>query len=117
MTVINTIELTKTAPGMNIALAIGIALFAILMTIGFLLVSSLNHKREMIGMWCVSIALVLCLFLIIMGLIKDNVTIPTGKYQYEITIDDAVSFNEVIEQYDIIERRGEIFVVEERENE
>lgn len=40
---------------------------------------------------------------------------PTGEYQYEVVFEDDVSFMKVIEKYNIVEQRGEIFVVEEKE--
>lgn len=36
--------------------------------------------------------------------------------QYEVTIDDSVSLTEFYEQYNVIEQRGEIFVVEKKDN-
>lgn len=39
---------------------------------------------------------------------------PTGRYQYEVTIDDSVPFNEVMERYNIVSQRGEIYVLEEK---
>lgn len=39
------------------------------------------------------------------------------RNQYECIIDDSVSINEVYENYNIIERRGDIWVLEEKTNE
>lgn len=36
--------------------------------------------------------------------------------QYEVTIDDSVSLTEFYEHYNVIEQRGEIFVVEKKDN-
>ena len=35
--------------------------------------------------------------------------------QYEVTVDDSVSLTDFYEHYNIIEQRGDIFVVEEKE--
>lgn len=40
--------------------------------------------------------------------------IPTGKYEYEVTIDKSVPMTEFYEKYEIIEQRGEIFVIKEK---
>ena len=40
---------------------------------------------------------------------------PTGRYRYEVTIDPSVTFSELYEKYDVIEQRGEIWVLEEKE--
>ena len=37
------------------------------------------------------------------------------RNQYECIIDDSVSINEVYENYNVIERRGDIWVVEDKE--
>lgn len=42
--------------------------------------------------------------------------VPTGRYRYEVTIDGSVSFNDIYERYEIVEQRGEIWVLEEKEN-
>ena len=36
--------------------------------------------------------------------------------RYEVTIDDSVSLTEFYEHYNVIEQRGEIFVVEKKDN-
>ena len=41
---------------------------------------------------------------------------PTGRYRYEATIDKSVSFTELYEKYDIVEQRGEIYILEDKEN-
>lgn len=38
----------------------------------------------------------------------------TGELQYELTIDDTVSMTEFNKKYEIVEQRGDIFVVKER---
>lgn len=43
-----------------------------------------------------------------------NLIIKTGEYRYECVIDDSVSYNEVVENYKIIERRGDIWVLEDK---
>ena len=40
--------------------------------------------------------------------------VPTGKYKYEVTIDDNVSMKEFNEHHEILEQRGEIYVVKEK---
>lgn len=41
----------------------------------------------------------------------------TGKYEYQITIDDSVSFNEFMNKYEIIDKQGKIYTVRLREEE
>ena len=46
-------------------------------------------------------------------MITDRVTIPT---QYEVIISEDVNYIEFTERYDVIEQRGKILVIKEREN-
>lgn len=39
------------------------------------------------------------------------------KKQYEVTINENVKFNEFMEHYKVIEQRGQIYIIEEREGE
>lgn len=43
-----------------------------------------------------------------------NITFKTGEYRYECIIDDSVPYNEVVENYNIIEQRGDILVLEDK---
>lgn len=52
------------------------------------------------------------LIFIICGIFKY--TVKTGGYRYECIIDDSVSYNEVVENYKIVEQRGDIWVLEDK---
>ena len=60
------------------------------------------------------------LFVTILGFVSviilgaADLIIPSGKYEYEVTIDDNVSMKEFNEHYEIQEQRGEIYVVKEK---
>lgn len=43
-----------------------------------------------------------------------NCIVKTGGYRYECIIDDSVSYNEVVENYKIVEQRGDIWVLEDK---
>lgn len=40
---------------------------------------------------------------------------PSGRYQYECLIDDTVPYTEIYEKYDVVEQRGSIWVLEDKE--
>ena len=42
-------------------------------------------------------------------------SVPTDRYRYETTIDKSVNFTELYEKYDIVEKRGEIYILEDKE--
>ncbi len=41
---------------------------------------------------------------------------PTGEYRYEVMIDESVPMTEFYERYDVIDQRGKIYVIKEKEN-
>lgn len=41
--------------------------------------------------------------------------VPTGRYRYECTIDEDTSFAEVCEKYDVVEQKGDIWILEDKE--
>lgn len=47
---------------------------------------------------------------------KDH-TINTGRYEYEAIISEDVSFTELYEKYEVVEQRGEIWVLKDKEEE
>ena len=64
---------------------------------------------------------VIILFLSIIAIVLSiNVctksqSIHTGRYRYEVTIGDSVSFEDLIERYNIVDQRGKIYVLEDKE--
>lgn len=46
-----------------------------------------------------------------------NPQTETGRYRYEVTIDDSVSFLDLHEKYDVIEQNGMIWTLEDKETE
>ena len=40
---------------------------------------------------------------------------PTGRYQYECTIDESVPFKDVLENYEVIEQKGKLWILEDKE--
>ena len=61
-------------------------------------------------------ACVISVCLIIPALGNTN-TVPTGRYRYEVTIDDSVSFLDICEKYEIVEQNGRIWTLEDKETE
>ena len=46
---------------------------------------------------------------------KTNV--PTGKYEYQVTINNSVSMTEFYDKYEIVEVEGKIYTIREKEQE
>ena len=110
VTILNTIELTGTSPGAFVTLVITGLLFLILMSCA----EPINPKAD--GLVIFLIASSAIAFLVCMGImVYQSENRKTGELQYEVTIDDTVSMTEFNKKYEIIEQRGDIFVVKERE--
>ena len=45
------------------------------------------------------------------GIFTDN---HTGRYRYECTIDDDASFTDILEDYVVIEQRGDLWILEDK---
>ena len=59
------------------------------------------------------VCIILCFAGFITFVVDDDH--PTGKYRYEILLDDLYPASKLNENYDVIEQRGEIFVIEDKE--
>lgn len=109
VTILNTIEVTAISPGAFVTLVITGLLFLILTSRA----ESINLKAD--GLVIFLIASSAIAFLVCMGImVYQSENRKTGELQYEVTIDDTVSMTEFNKKYEIIEQRGDIFVVKER---
>lgn len=45
----------------------------------------------------------------------NNFKEPTGKYEYQVTIDESVSMTEFYERYEVIDVEGKIYTIREKE--
>ena len=79
----------------------------------FMLFVSLFLRSD--GLLCIGAAIALGFG--VCGLIISSIPseVKSGRYRYEVTIDESVSFNDIYEKYEIIEQRGDIWVLEEKE--
>ena len=65
--------------------------------------------------WIPGVGIIVSWVIILMMFIYDKCcSEPTGKYEYQVTIDDSVSFTEFNEKYEVISQEGKIFTVKER---
>ena len=56
-------------------------------------------------------------FIALVAIALFNPTIETDRNRYEVIIDESVSLVDVYEKYDVIDQRGEIWVLEDKESE
>lgn len=78
----------------------------------FLLMLNTSGGTDTICLGIVSLLSLIVVFIIVV-VSKSHWRI-NERNQYECIIDDSVSINEVYENYSVIERRGDIWVLEEK---
>ena len=111
VTILNTIEVTGASKNVIIATLI---CFVIALLIMFILKASEDSIFDTF-LLILLIGDVFGLFTCFFVGTYQNGNHKTGELQYEVTIDDTVSMTEFNKKYEIIEQRGDIFVVKERE--
>ena len=81
-----------------------------------LIIGLIVFAISIIAEWPTWTAIVPIIIILLVWLICGilNITIKTGEYQYECIIDDSVPYNEVVDNYKIIEQRGDIWVLEDK---
>ena len=103
ITILNKIAITGLPPWIMVSaivlLAIGLLIFTVSIIADW-------------PTWTVIIPAVSLLVFVICGIL-DGI-IKTGEYRYECIIDDSVPYTEVVENYKIIEQRGDIWVLEDK---
>lgn len=111
VTILATNVVTMTNPVMN---AIFITL-GIIAGLGFLLFI-LGLITDCLGIGATGgISLIVAFVLFIICVPIDNMTQVPDYNTYEVIIDDSVSMNEFMDTYEVLEQRGQIYVVKEIE--
>ena len=107
--ILNKTEICTTPLKFSVLLIVSISCCIVLLT-AFLM--SLNEGYVLIPIICSILFILFALLTVYASKYIDSV--KTGRYQYEVTVDDSVSFTELYEKYDIVEQRGEIWVIEDK---
>lgn len=113
MQILNEIMLTEPPQWVEVITTIGLIMF---IAGGAVAVVSILGDGE-IGMCCGFIAAFVGAILGVVGMILEEKVepLPTGITQYEVLIDESVNFQEVYDKYEVIERRGDIWVLQDKE--
>ena len=87
--------------------------------ITFILFALLTQKIDVDENFMFAVAMIMSLGVAVLaGVAVYSVTLePTGRCRYECLIDESVSAVELNERYVIKEKRGEIYVIEDKEGE
>lgn len=107
MTIVNQYPIVESGPawlGLLLALCFGIW--------GFITILALLDQRYNIAIWAGVVCALSLISIIFVVHGKE-----TGKNRYECLIDDKTPFVEVAENYDIVDRRGDLWILEDKADE
>lgn len=112
--VLNQIEIMELPLWVNVVIIV-----LLIITLFSLVMSFVDAIKDITNGHCwifMVVTTVTYIALIIMSSMdKQLLTEPTGKYEYQVTIDDSVSMNEFYEKYEIVEVNGKIYTIREKE--
>lgn len=106
MHILNQEPIMQLPPFLEAVFAIGFIVFII----GFVVLVKADSIAVMIGSGITSVLSLI----IIASIAFVNPEVETGRYKYEVTFDDTLSVEEVYDKYEVIERRGDIWVLEDK---
>lgn len=114
MQILNQIILTELPQWVKVITLIGV----IIMVVGTVMVLGISTTFDSVG--TVTVGVLLCCVGTVFGITgliaKEKVEpVPTGIIQYEVLIDESTNFQEVYDKYEVIERRGDIWVLQDKE--
>ena len=107
MEILNTTEILKTR---NDALVVAFIIMVMaLCGIMITLVSCVRVSNGMFITWFICV--VVCVAVAGWFAVK----VPTGTYQYEVLLTDNYSATQLLQDYDVVEQRGTIWVIQDKE--
>ena len=94
----------------------GVPSWVLISAAAILIIGLIVFAISIIAEWPTWTAIVSTIIVLLIWFICGilNITIKTGEYRYECIIDDSVPYNEVVDNYKIIEQRGDIWVLEDK---
>ena len=64
--------------------------------------------------WYFTVIVMIITALSCVGMAYGFVRVPSGRYQYQVTIDGDYAASELYDSYDVIERKGDIWIIEDK---
>ena len=106
--IINKVEIMEKEPWFTIIMVASLitAVFTITMTIKH----ELDKNIKIFFYACAGILLIMSIFAAFNS--KEK---PTGKYRYEVILDDTVNLKEFYQKYEVIEIKGDLYTIKEKE--
>lgn len=91
------------------------AIISLVIVLGISFAVGLSKPDEWYSVLAGIMAILCVLGIFILIIISDELQEPTGRYKYEVIIDDTVSVTELYEKYEVVDQRGEIWVLKDKE--
>lgn len=92
--------------------------FVSISVLGFILscspFGSIRDKISTVCMWIAVIGVIGCSVWLLLNAAIPGA--PTGRYKYEVKISDTTTFKEVTDNYKIIDNRGQIWILEDKDD-
>ena len=108
MTILNQYEiLESTTP-------IWWSIIEIVLIISFIASISTTNASTVKPLILIFVAFITIIWSFIVYPIVHKEDVPTGRYQYECTIDDGASLTDIMNNYIVVEQRGDIWVLEDK---
>lgn len=107
--ILNIEEISAVPEWIDITIIIAVIVFMISIIILFISYDLWNVS------FIVSIITMLISFIFIIVIGVNDIEEPTGRYRYEATIDESVSITEIYDRYKVVDRRGDIWILEDNE--
>ena len=110
VTILNTTPVT----GLPIWLIIVciIACLALVMFDAMIIADIVVFKRKTRKIWIVTFTILAIVAISLFGYLNE--IYETGHYYYECVIEDTASFNEIMNTYEIVDQRGDIWVLKDK---
>lgn len=96
---------------LSLACQIVITIIAAIATVSFIVCIVSSDKK----IWKPAGILSLILYLITCLLITSGPKVETGRQEYMVQFNDDMSFVEIYDKYDVIEQRGDIWTIQDKE--
>lgn len=116
VSVINTIPIYAAANAWMVTAALHCLLVALVIAVAAYIFTKLACDTTSTVLVITSMVLVItCFVFVAIYSLSDNInTDVIEKYQYEVLIEDSVRFNDFNDKYEVVDNRGEIYVIEEK---
>ena len=115
--IINTIPIYATANAWMVTTALYCLLVALVIAVAAYIFTKLacNTTSIVLIFIFLSLIIVTLAFVVIYSLSDKTNTDVIEKYQYEVLIEDSVRFNDFNDKYQVVDNRGEIYIIEEKD--